>query len=425
MTTTSTLPGPDTITRVTLDNGITILVYENHTSQSVVIDGTVRAGSLYESPAKNGLAALTARSLMRGTTQRDFNAIFAGLENIGADLGINGGVHRAGFSGKALAEDLPVLIELLGDVLRNPSFPEEQVERLKGEIFTGLQYRQQDTRYRANRAFREGLYPASHPLHYSTSGTLETVPMLTVDDIKQFHQTHYGPADMIIVIVGDVQTDAAIDVVHNHLGDWKNPNQADVPDIPEAPQATQIQKTVIGLPGKTQSDIVLGVVGPSRTAEDYLAAALANSVLGVFGMMGRIGQEVREKQGLAYYAYSRVDGGLTPGPWYVSAGVDPNDVDKAIDSILHEIRRMVTEPVSAEDLSDNQSYFIGHLPLQLENNDGVADALLRIETYNLGLDYLIQYRDTVERLTVDDLLAAAQHYLNPDAYVSAVAGPED
>jgi zinc protease len=422
---TNSLPGPDTITRTTLDNGITVLVYENHAAQSVVIAGSLRSGSLYEDHSRAGLAGITADALLYGTQHRDFDAIHEALENIGADLSIDAGAHKTGFNGKALAEDLPVLIDLLGDTLRYPSFPTEQVERLRGEIMVGLHYRQQDTRYRASRAFRENLYPYEHPYHHSTSGTLDTVPTITIDEMQAFHRKHYGPDGMIVVVVGDVNTAQALDIVRARLGDWHNPDQPATPVLPEVAPVEEVRRASVTVKGKTQSDIVMGVPGPSRYASDYQAATLANSILGQFGMMGRIGKEVREKLGLAYYAYSRVEGGYGPNPWSVAAGVNPANVQLAIDSILKEIRRLSNEPVSDEDIDDNKSYFIGHLPLQLENNEGLAGTILSMESYDLAMDYLLKYRDMIQSLKKRDLLAAAQHYWNPDAFVLAVAGPDE
>ncbi len=417
------LPSPDTITRVVLDNGITALVYENFAAQSVVISGSLRAGSLYETPERNGLAALTASALMRGTENRDFNAIHAELEDIGADIGVSSNIHRTGFFGKALAEDLPTLVDVLADVLRRPTFPTAHIERLRGEVLTGLQYRSQDTRYRANRAFRAALYPDNHPYHYGTSGTVETVPQIAVSDMIAFHQQHYGPQDMIIVVVGAVKAAAVIDTLKQYLADWQNPSQPQPPALPEVPRVTESRRAKVALPGKTQSDIVLGLPGPSRFSEDYQAAVLANSVLGQFGMMGRIGASVREELGLAYYAYSQIDGGMGPGPWSVVAGVNPANVDLAIERIGDELRRLTNEPVSDQDLADNQAYYVGNLPLQLESNEGIASTLTSIELYNLGLDYLVTYRDRIYRLTKDDLQRAARRYLNPDALVIGTAGP--
>ncbi|MDX2161594.1 MAG: pitrilysin family protein [bacterium] len=420
---TLSLPGAHNIHRETLPNGIVVLVYENFAAQSVVISGSIRAGSQFETPAQNGLASLTASALLRGTAQYDFDTINERLESAAADLDFGGAVHRTSFSGKALAEDLPLLIDLLAEAVRRPAFPAAQIERLRGELLTFLNIRQQDTRYRAGRAFSETLFPPDHPYHYSTRGTLETVPTLSVDDLTAFHARHYGPAGMILVIVGAVKADEALRIVRDGLGDWTNAAQPEPPSIPQVEPLRETRRAAVGLAGKTQSDIVLGVVGPSRFAPDYQAASLANSVLGQFGMMGRIGHSVRETLGLAYYAYSALDGGYAPSPWSVTAGVNPANVELAIARITDELRRLSSEPISADDLADNQSYFTGRLPLQLETNEGIAGSILNMEIYGLGLDYLVTYRDRIYALTADDVLAAARQYLTPDALVIAVAGP--
>lgn len=420
----SSLPSSQNITRVVLSNGITILVYEKFDAQSVVLAGSLRVGSLFETAPQNGLAALTASALLRGGAKRDFNAINEALEDIGADLDLSSNVNTTSFSGKSLAEDLPVLVDVLADVVQQPTFPAAQVERLRGEILTGLQYRTQDTRYRASRAFHETLYPEHHPYHYSTRGSVETVSKLSIDDLKQFHGKFYGADGMIVVIVGAVKADDAVEIVRKQFEGWTNPNQPEAPSLPPLAPITAARRSVVALPGKTQSDLVLGVPGPSRFAPDFQAASLANSVLGQFGMMGRIGRSVREELGLAYYAYSSLDGGFGPGAWSASAGVNPANVELAIDRIREEIVRLTREPVGEDDLADNQAYHVGHLPLQLESNEGIAGALRNMETYNLGLDYLVNYKDTIYSLTRADLLAAANRYLDPDKLVVGIAGPE-
>jgi zinc protease len=417
------LPGSNNITRVVLQNGITVLVYENFAAQSVVISGLLNAGSIYDDPARAGLAAMTAGALMRGTQNRDFNTIHETLENIGADVGVGSGGHKASFSGKSLAEDLPVLIDILNDVLRYPVFPSQQIERLRGEVMTGLQYRQHDTRYRAERAFRENLYPETHPYHLSRGGTLQTIPALTVADLQAFHTNHYGPKGLVIVVVGAVKASDAIEIIRSRMEDWQNPAQAEEATLPKLANRKDSLRVNVTIAGKTQSDIVMGGIGPSRYADDYQAASLANSILGQFGMMGRIGQIVREELGLAYYAYSRIEGGHGPGPWNVAAGVNPTNVDLAVERIKDQLRRLIKEPVTDEDIDDNKSYYTGHLPLQLENNEGISSVILNMENYNLGLDYVQKYHDMIYSLTKEHLLVAAQRYLNPDALVIAIAGP--
>ena len=140
-------------------------------------------------------------------------------------------------------------------------------------------------------------------------------------------------------------------------------------------------------------------------------------------MMGRIGQNVREEQGLAYYASSRLEGGLGPGPWAASAGVAPDKVEQAIDSIRHEIRRIQEEPVAAEELADSQAYRTGSLPMSLETNSGLVDTITDMELYGLGLDYLYTYTPTIQAITPERIQAAARRYLSADDLVIAVAGP--
>ena len=229
---------------------------------------------------------------------------------------------------------------------------------------------------------------------------------------------------MIVVIVGAVKAADAISIVRERLADWQNADQPQTPTLIDVPPVPEMRRVFVPLPGKTQSDIVMGVPGPSRFADDYIAATMVNSVLGQFGMMGRIGDVVREQHGLAYYAYSSVEGGHGPGAWMVAAGVNPANVELALESIVGELRRISDELVTDEDIADNQAYFTGHLPLQLENNEGIAGTLLNIEMFSLGLDYLIKYKERIYALSKEDLQTAIRRYVNPDALVVAVAGPD-
>jgi zinc protease len=418
------LPGPDDIAREALPNGIVVLARENFTTQSVVIGGSLLVGSIQEKPEKAGLSNLVAAALTRGTKSRDFDTIHETLEGIGASLGIGGGVHTTSFNGKSLAEDLPTLLDLLSDALRNPTFPTDQTERLRGEIITGLKIRAQDTRSVASDTFRKLAYPDNHPYSRSSQGEIETVSGITLDEMATFHSRYYGPRGVIIVVVGAVKARDAMRQVEDIFGGWQNPAQPDVPTLPDALAVPEVRQQAVFVPGKTQSDIVLGWPGPSRFAPDFQAANLANNVLGVFGMMGRLGKTVREDQGLAYYSYSRLSGGMGPGPWHVAAGVNPTNVRRAVDSIVVEIERMINEPVSEEDLADNKANFTGRLPLTLETNEGVAGSILNMETYDLGLDYLRRYTGIINVISREEVQAAAQKYLSPRAYALAIAGPE-
>jgi len=416
------LPGSDDITRAVLDNGIVVLARANFNSPSVYLSGYFSAGSLFDPHEKLGLASFTASALMRGTQKRDFQEIYDALESVAAHLGFSTSVHSSGFSGRALAEDLPLLLDLLSDTLREPLFPETQVERLRAQILTGLAIRAQDTSEMARLVFDELLY-ADHPYARPEDGFPETIQNITVNDLIQFHRIHYGPRGMVITIVGAVEPQQAVEQVRQALGGWQNPLQPEPPPLPPFCPPDKPRRRHHAIPGKSQVDIDMGGSGPMRRDPDYLAAALGNSVLGQFGLMGRIGDIVRERSGLAYYAYSSLNAGLGPGTWDVCAGVNPSNLEKAVDLIRGELIRFVTEGVTEQELADSQANFIGRLPLSLESNAGVANALLSIERYGLGLDYYREYAGLVQAVTPEDVLAVARKFIDPERLVIATAGP--
>lgn len=421
-TKTNAVPGADDITRVELDNGIVVLARPNFNSPSITIRGSLNIGGLFDTDKKLGLADFTATALMRGSANRDFKTIYDALESVGASLGFSGSTHTTGFSGKSLVEDLDLLLELCSDTLRQPAFPKEQVEKLRAQLLTSLALREQSTGSRASMAFDNIVYNG-HPYSRPEEGHPETIKAIKPKDLPAFHTKHYGPRGLLIAIVGGIDPQEAVDKVAAALGDWQNPDQPDPPALPEWTPLTKSESTRIEIPGKSQSDMIIGTAGPPRSAPEYLAAALGNNIFGQFGMMGRIGDSVREQAGLAYYAYSSLGGSLGPGPWAITAGISPDNEDQAADLILKEVRRFVSELVTEEEISDSQTNFIGRMPLSLESNAGVVSALLHIERHNLGLDYYREYPDKIRAITRKDILQAAKKHLDPDKLATAIAGP--
>lgn len=417
-----TYPGPQNIHRRVLDNGITVLIYENFAVASVVVEGYVQAGALAEGRRRAGLADFVAGMLMRGTRRRTFDEIYEALESVGASLDFGAGRHVSDFSAGGLAEDLDLLLDLLAGSLCEPTFPADELEQARGEILTGLQIRAHDTRRMAGLRFRELLY-GEHPYGHSLHGYTETIAELTRDDLSDFHARHYAPEEMILTIVGAVNVDEALSRVEGALGGWRNDNWEPLPDPGPAPRPTTTLREEVAIPDKSQADIVLGLPGPPRSAPDYLDLSMANTVLGVFGMMGRLGSNVREEQGLAYYVYSRLRSSLGPSPWYVGTGVAPDKVEQALESILSEIARIQEEPIPEEELEDSKAYRTGSLPVSLETNDGLASIISDIELFELGLDYLQRFPDLVDELTPERVQAAAQKYFSTEQIAIAVAGP--
>ncbi len=417
-----TLPGAEDITRTVLPNGIVVLARPNFNSVTVVISGYILVGGLLDPIEKLGLANFTSAALMRGTRQHPFQELYDLLESNGASLGYDCATHSTSFGGKALAEDLDLLFSLITETLRYPTFPQEHVERLRAQLLTGLAMRAQDTAEMASLTLDQLIY-SNHPYRNPEDGYPETIQAISQEDLVACHHQAYGPKGMVIAIVGAIDPQQAAEIVAQYLGDWSNPDQVFEPELPSLTPLTKTTMQKVVIPGKSQADIAMGVAGPSRFSPDYMAAALGNNILGQFGMMGRIGEVVREQAGLAYFAHSSLSGGLGPGPWSISAGVDPVNVDMAVDLITQEIKRFVENRVLQNELSDSQANFIGRLPLSMESNSGVASALINLERYNLGLDYYQKFPDIVRAITIDEIREAAARYFIPDRLAISVAGP--
>jgi len=416
------LPGPEDIHREVLPNGITVLTRSNFNSPSVIISGYFTSGSLFESDDKLGLSDFVCSAMMRGTAKRNMQEIFDALESVGAGFGYDSGAHTSSFSGRSLSEDLPLLLDIMSETIQFPAFPADQIERLRAQLLTGLAIRAQDTADMADLIFDEILFEG-HPYSRPDDGWPETIQAITRDDLADFHRNTFGPRGMVIAVVGAVEPKQAVEVVHKALGDWKNPAQAERVDIPDQKPPKKTKQKNHPIAGKSQSDVVIGTIGPRRKDPEFIPASLGNSILGQFGMMGRIGDVVREKAGLAYYASSSLSAGVGPGVWDVSAGVNPANVGKAADLIVAELKRFVRDGVTKEELSNSQENFVGRLPLSLESNGGVAGALLNIERYDLGLDYYRKYAANIRSVTRAEALAAARKFIDPERLAIAVAGP--
>ncbi len=415
------LPGEDNIQRVEFPNGIIVLTKSNFQSPSVIISGFLNCGAIHDPKEKLGLSLFTSFALMRGSVFHRYRKIYNELETVGATLGFGSSIQTTSFGGKSLVEDLPLLLKTLSEAVRWPIFPPIQLKILLSQMITGLQIREQDTSERASLKFDEILFP-NHPYGRADEGTIETLKRIKRSDLVKFHKYYYGPAGMVITIVGAIDHKQAVDLVYQALGDWDNPIWLPPPAIQEVPINNFPYREHINIPGKLQTDIIMGSYGPRRTSKEFLIASLGNNILGQFGMMGRIGEAVREKSGLAYYASTALNAWQSAGTWEITAGVNPNNIEKTIEIIRNEIHRFVTEPVSDQELADSKSNIIGLIPLSIESNAGVANAIIRMERYKLGLNYLREYPGIISDISKEQILSVAEKYLDPTKLIIISAG---
>jgi zinc protease len=296
------------------------------------------------------------------------------------------------------------------------------MEKLRAQLLTGLAIRAQDTSDMVSLVFDQILFKG-HPYSRPDDGYPETIRNITRSDLVKFHRQYYGPRGFVIAIVGAVEPKEAVRQVKRALGGWQVEDQKEPPALPVLKPLKKKVRKHHRIAGKSQSDLIVGTNGPMRRDPEFMSASLGNNILGQFGMMGRIGDVVREKSGLAYYAYSSLSAGIGPGSWEINAGVNPKNVAKVTTLIVDELKRFVQEGVMADELADSQAHFIGRLPISLESNGGVANALLNIERHQLGLDYYQRYESLVNEVGRDDVLNTARKFIDPDKLIIAIAGP--
>jgi zinc protease len=413
-------PGPHNIARFQLANGITVLTFSNMSSKSLTISGMLSSGGAWDQPGKYGTAHFTAAMLLRGNENSSFPKIHDQLEGVGASLSFSASTRNTYFLGRSLVRDFPLLLTLIRDSLTSPTFPEIYINRLRKQLLTGLIIRDQDTQEKASLEYDKVLF-RDHPYGIPVDGYPETIQAIQREDLVKHHQT-YQPQGAIIAISGALPADEIKAAIQQYLGEWNTVSETSEPLFPELQPLTQTTRLHFPIDGKSQSDIQMGCFAPTRSSDDYYAAYLGNHVLGQFGLYGRIGKSVRNKEGLAYYAYSSVNAFDDAGSWEFSAGVNPKNVDKTIALIVKEIKRYLDAPVTKEELGDSQSHLVGRLPMSLESNAGIANALLSIERFGLGLDYFQNYTKRILSITPEQILEVSRRYIDPEKLVIISAG---
>jgi zinc protease len=410
--------------RQALGNGLTVIAEQTATHPAVTIYITLHAGSGYDPGSAVGVSHFVSRVIDRGTERRSADEIAEALD--GRGVALNTGVLRHSFTigCTCLAEDLEAMLELIGDVLRRPSFPAAEVETRRAEIVTAIRQDQDNPAVLASEGLVARLYPGDHPYGRPTKGTIAGVEVMTRDTLAAFHRARFGPAGGIVVLVGDVERERAVAAAAAALGDWYRP-PAPVLVPPLAPKHLPRTLTMLPVPGKAQSDIAYGFTAVSRLDPAYYPLVLMNNVLGQYGLGGRLGDSIRERQGMAYYAFSSFDGNVGEGPLVVRAGVSPANVERTVASIDEEVTRMREDGVTPGELADAKRYLIGSLPRQLETNGGIAGFLQSAEFFGLGLDLDRRLPGLFDAVTLDQVRAASSALLDPQRATIVVAGPPE
>lgn len=412
---------PLTPLRRQLANGITVLAKETRTTPAITILVGVRAGAYYDPDGREGTAALVARVLDRGTEVRSAGDIADDLDGRGASLSVMAGRHQVTVSATCLSEDFDAIFALVAEVIRRPLFDEREVETRRSELLTAILQDEDDPAAVAVDVLMGRLY-ASHPYGRRPRGTQQSVPRITRDDLIAFHRRWFTPQGATIVVVGDVDADMVHRASARAFESW-NVSRPDEGIVPGAPRVETRDFEAVEMMSKAQADIAYAVVGVRRSDPDYYAAWVMNNALGQYALGGRLGDSIRERQGMAYYVYSSLDASLAAGPLMIRAGVAGADVDRTIASIDRELTIVRDQGLTVKELEESKRYLSGSIPRQLETNAGIAGFLLSAEFHGLGADYDERLPAAIEAVSPDRANQIARRLLDPARAAIVVAGP--
>jgi zinc protease len=429
--------------RERLASGLTILAAATPSAEYVELNVRVPAGSCWDPDSLGGLAEFAARGTLHGTRTRTFEVFSEALDRLGASLSVDCGPDAALWRGSCLAGDLPEFSALVREALTGPAYDREDMEKLRAELKTRICERDQDTARLARRLALEDAYPPGHPYGRPPLGLIESLERIKAQDLISFHRERYGPQGTIVTAAGPLVPGEMSRVIAGQFAGWTCQSVAETgPSAPSkgweaaspgcagraAPfPGPERRPAGIGrrveLPGKAQADLAFALPVISRSDPDFEGLYVLDLIFGSFGLGGRVAQRVREQLGLAYYCYSGVVEREGPGPWLLQAGINPANLELALEAILEELARIRREPVTGQELADAVGFARGSLTLQLESPVGLAGWLTRLEAYRLGLDYLAGYADRLGRLTPGKLQELAGRLLDDSRGAVVVVGP--
>jgi len=408
--------------RVVLKNGVTLLFVETHALPMVNISVAIKAGAIYDPLEKGGVAGLTAALLDEGTKNRPSKQIAEEIDFIGGRLSASGGEDFSSVSLVVLKKDLATGMELLTDILLNPVFPEEELERKKKETIAAIISAKDDPGTVASKAFYKVVFQG-HPYGIPVEGDEESVSRITRDDIVNFYQQYYKPNNTIIAVTGDIEYKEAVSLIETSLKRWEK-SKLKLPDVPSVNKVVSRDSILIDR-NITQSNIVLGHTGISRDNPDYYAVTVMNYILGGGGFESRMVKEIRDKKGLAYSVYSRFDVNKYPGAFSVEVQTKNETAMEAIEGIKTELKKIREEQVQDEELKNAKAYLTGSFPLRLDTNAKISNFLVLVEFYNLGLDYINEYVKKIDAVTKDDVLRVAGKYIDTENYITVIVGKQE
>ena len=402
-----------------LDNGLKIKVARAPLVPVVTISLVLEAGEDVLGTDHAGLAVLTGDSLEGGTKKWSGSELASQLENNGTGLSVDTDWDCTTVSLSCLADRLDTVLGVLAEVILNPLFPEDEVNRFVSQELALIEQRKMNPGSIASNRMRKMLYgemPYGRPL----GGTEESLANVNPGAVLNFWKERYVPGGSGLVVVGDVDMSEIKDLTSKYFSDWKG---LAVPGShPKSESALNPKKMfLVDRPGSVQSEIRIGHIGQDRSTKDYFPLIVANTILGG-AFTSRLNANLREKNGFTYGIRSSFQYRRSAGPWGVSTAVGTEVTADAVREAVFEVEKFVTEGPSQEEIESSRDYIAGVFPLRFETTDHIASHVVNTLVYGLPDDYYQSHRERVRMVTQDDVHQAVVRCIRPDEMTIVIVG---
>ena len=402
-----------------LANGLTLILSERHGLPIVAANVVLRTGSDANPLDKPGMANFVAAMLDEGTAKRNALQIADDVARLGASLSTGSSMDATTISSRSLTKNFPATLEILADVVLNPSFPAEEIERQRASRLAGLVQQRDNPAQVAAQVTAAALYGPKHPYGYSEVGTEASVKALSKADMEAFWKQNFVPNNAALVVAGDISMDQLKTLAEKTFGSW----QSGTPTQPAlgSPTTTPAKVVVVDKPGSPQTQVRVASIGAPRSSPDFRPMQVMNLALGGL-FSSRINMNLREQHGYTYGASSQFSFRRAAGPFQVASGVRTDVTGPAVTEIFKEVRGMVEKPVSEDELKKAKDSLSNSLPGAFESSANAVSNFSNVFIYDLGLDYYTRYAEQVNAVTADQTLAAAKKYLVPNSMIVVAVG---
>lgn len=396
----------------TLPNGLRVIVVEKHGTPLVAARLLIKSGEEADPADLPGLADMTASLLTKGTTTRTAEQIAREVEALGATLDSGAGWDNSFAAVSVMSSKLPAAMGYMADVVRNPTFKDEELERERQQTLDAVRVALKQPRSLARRM--AALVVFGNAPYGHAGATIESAQKIKRDDLVAFHRQHYVPSNAILVLAGDITPAAAAKLAEEHFGSWKA--EAATTSAPASGPLPAPRVVVVDLPNAGQAVVLVSRPGLRRSDPQYALAQVTNSVLGG-GYSSRLNEEIRVKRGLTYSAGSTFEFRREAGPFLASVQTKNESAAEVAHLVVAELAKMVAEPVPAEELTPRKATLIGGFARSLETNAGIARRIGDLALYNINLDEIGRYIPSVESVTAAQIEEFAKEHLGPSSIV--------